>query len=121
MLLFICMLSPAHRLTKRKDFDALFKKGRVFFGRHVQLRAMRRTEEGAPTRFAVIVSAKAEKTAVRRNRTKRQVREILRAAMPTIRPGFDVAVSLRGPFVRLEFDEKKSSMEAVLKKARLVL
>lgn len=116
---FEYMLPSNHRLTKRKDFDALFKHGRVVFGRHAQLRVGKRKEAGS-TRFAFIVSAKTEKSAVRRNRVKRQAREIVRGVLPQVKPGFDVAVTLRHGFLALSHEEKAKLLLYALKKSGIL-
>lgn len=48
--------------------------------------------ESAPTRFAVIVSAKIAKTAVERNRIKRRVHGVLEDLLPRIADGSRVAL-----------------------------
>lgn len=113
---FDYMLPSTHRLTKRKDFDTLFKRGRVVFGRHVQLRVGKRQSEG-PTRFAFVVSAKTEKSAVRRNRVKRQAREIVRAVLPDVKPGFDAAITIRSGFLALSHEDKRDMILSALRKA----
>ena len=113
------MLPAKHRLTKRKDFDALFKRGKVIFGRQLQVRIMR-TAPKQDSRLAIVISTKTEKTAVRRNRAKRQVREIIRQRVPQLRPGFDAAISIRPSFLPLAFAKKQEAVLAALHKAGLL-
>lgn len=113
------MLPAKHRLTKRKDFDALFKRGKVVFGQTLQIRIMRQ-ETQKDTRLAVVVSAKTEKSAVRRNRAKRQAREVIRQLLPQLHPGFDAAITLKAPFLKMDFDKKQQALTAALTKAKLI-
>ncbi len=115
----LAMLSRQNRLTKRKDFETLFKRGKVVYGRHAQMRVMP-TEKTSETRIAVVISAKTEKSAVARNRVKRQTREVLRLAMSQVKPGYDVAITLRASFVPLTYDEKRNVLVTGLSKAGLL-
>lgn len=115
----LAMLSRPNRLTKRKDFETLFKRGKVVHGRHAQIRLLR-TDATSDTRIAVVISAKTEKSAVRRNRVKRQTREILRLTMSQVKPGFDAAITLRPSFVPLTYGEKRNVLLMGLSKAGLL-
>ena len=113
------MLTRTNRLAKRKDFDTLFKRGKIVYGRHLQLRLLK-TEANAPLRLAIVISAKTEKSAVRRNRAKRQTREIVRLSMPKLRPGFDGAITIKGSFLPLSHAEKREQTLQLLQKAGLI-
>lgn len=111
------MLSSKHRLTKRRDFDALFKKGRVVSEAALSLRYSK-TLPDMPGRAAFVVSAKTEKSAVRRNRAKRQARAILRSIIPSLE-GHDLAFFMRRSFLEMNATDKRRCMERLLKRARL--
>ena len=113
------MLPKLHRLTKRKDFDALFKGGKLIYGRQLQARVAK-TGQNQPTRIAIVISAKTEKSAVKRNRAKRQVREVLRKVVSQIKPGFDVAITIKHSFLPLPFDAKQTATLELVKKASLL-
>lgn len=113
------MLPRLHRLTKRKDFDALFKGGKLVYGRQLQARVAK-TSPTKATRIAIIISAKTEKSAVKRNRAKRQVREILRKVVSQIKPGYDVAITIKHSFLPLAFDAKQTATMELVKKASLL-
>lgn len=111
------MLSLKHRLKKRSDFDALFKKGRVVSETAISLRYSK-TSPGMPGRAAFVVSAKTEKSAVRRNRAKRQARAILRSIIPHLQ-GYDLAFFMRRAFLEMNATDKRRCIERLLKRARL--
>jgi len=82
------MLARPKRLTKKKEFVRLATKGRSVFGPYATLRVV---EVGrGEGKIAFIVSTKIYKHAVDRNRTKRRLREVVRALLPTIPPGVNL-------------------------------
>lgn len=84
------MLPQANRLKNSRDFDRAYKKGRQVKGRYGKLVVFKR-ENDNPTRIGIVVSAKRGK-AFRRNRAKRQIREVIRVLLPQLKPGFDLSL-----------------------------
>jgi ribonuclease P protein component len=95
-----------HRLSRSRDFDAVYRHGRSVSTRFLVLYWFPRergAEAGARLGLAV---PKAVGTAVVRNRMKRQLREAFRVRLPdlpqdqdyvlVVRPGFAEAVEARG-------------------------
>lgn len=111
------MLPKQHRLTRRKDFDNLFKKGRSVGNKFLALK-YKKMEEG-PVRVGFVVSNKTEKSAVKRNRVKRQAREILKDSISTIKDSHDLAFVFKKPFLELDFSKKEELINNLLKEARL--
>lgn len=70
------MLPKKNRLQKKKDFEKVFANGKGF---RQDLLFLKAAKSGLETfRFGIIVSKKISKSAVKRNRVKRQLREIIR-------------------------------------------
>lgn len=69
------MLQKPDRLRRAKDFALLSQKGRVVYSPFYALR-LRPSKE--PTKVGFVTSTKVFKTAVKRNRAKRRMREVLR-------------------------------------------
>ena len=69
------MLPKELRLSKKKDFDEVFRRGRKKVFRHFFVH-WQRTNLGHP-RVGIIVSNKVSKKAVIRNTIRRRVREII--------------------------------------------
>lgn len=113
------MLSSVHRLTKRKDFDTVFKRGRAATDRALFLKFAKTTPD-QPLRAAFVISTKTAKSAVKRNRARRQAREAFRALLPRLAPGFDLVITIKASFLPLSFAEKSAALEKLLKKARLL-
>jgi ribonuclease P protein component len=95
-----------HRLSRSRDFDAVYRHGRSVSTRFLVLYWFpREVAADAGARLGLAVP-KAVGTAVVRNRMKRQLREAFRARLPelpqdqdyvlVVRPGFAEAVEARG-------------------------
>jgi ribonuclease P protein component len=96
-----------HRLSRSRDFDAVYRHGRSVSTRFLVLYWFPR-EDGADAAGARLGLAvpKAVGNAVTRNKLKRQLRETFRARLPelpqdqdyvlVVRPGFAEAAETRG-------------------------
>jgi ribonuclease P protein component len=94
-----------HRLSRSRDFDAVYRQGRSVSTRFLVLYWFAREENGEGARLGLAVP-KAVGTAVVRNRMKRKLREIFRTrsgALPqdndyvlVVRPGLAEAAESRG-------------------------
>ena len=112
-----------YRLSRSRDFDAVYRQGRSVSTRYLVLHWFARDEEGEGPRIGLAVPRKAG-GAVKRNRLKRQLREIWRellAEVPgdhdyvlVVRPGLVEAAESRG------FDWLRERVAEVLQKAELL-
>lgn len=112
------MLPNQNRLRHEKDIKALFADGKGVFDSAAGLKLRKNGMER--TRFAVVVGTKVSKSAVVRNRVRRQIRSVLEARLTDIKPGFDVAIMVRGEALKLKFPEIEARVVGVLKKAKLL-
>lgn len=112
------MLPRHQRLTASKDIEAVRKLGKSFSTPIFGLRVVR--TGGPTTRFAVVAGLQVHKSAVKRNRPKRQVREALRKHAGRIPPGFDVVLSLRSGILGKQFSEIESTLLWALGKIGLI-
>jgi len=69
-------LKKGYRLKKRKEFEEVREKGRVWHGPKISLAVLERGEGG--TRVGVVVSKRVDKRAVERNRLRRLAAEVFR-------------------------------------------
>jgi ribonuclease P protein component len=113
------MLAKLHRLSKRKDFEFVFKRGRVVTDRTLFLKYAK-TKADQPLRATFVVSAKTEKSAVKRNRARRQAREAFRSLMPHLPAGYDFIFTIKPPFLTLPYAEKAETIKRLLTRARLL-
>jgi ribonuclease P protein component len=92
----------------------LFERGRRVDGRYMQLIVA--ASAAPPSRAGFVISRKALKRAVDRNRLRRQVRAMLEIAARE-RPPFDVVVRVKPPLARKHL--AAAAAEAALLIARL--
>jgi len=112
------MFKQENRLKKDTDIKRVVKSGKSVFDAACGVKYLRNNL--SITRFAVVVGLKVSKSAVVRNKIRRQYREIVRAAMTDIKPGFDVILLTSKKTIDLEYGEKKTRLLSVFKKARLL-
>lgn len=70
------------------------------------------------TRYAVMVSKKLEKSAVKRNKKRRQIYEIIRllekeSPVPS-QPAFDIVLMARRPVMKASYDDLNKQIRALL-------
>ncbi|GAB4320308.1 MAG: ribonuclease P protein component [Candidatus Sumerlaeia bacterium] len=112
------MFPKSHRLLHRRDFLRVYAEGASRSGRHVWVYYLDRGD-GATARVGITIPRRAGK-AVRRNKTRRRLREILRHLGPRLRPGYDIVVNCGPNTVNLDFAQLKSSVTAALTAAHLL-
>ena len=83
-----------HRLSRSRDFDAVYRRGRSAATRFLVLYWFDRDDADAPARLGVAVP-KAAGNAVARNRIKRRIREIWRARAGELPPGRDYILKVQ--------------------------
>jgi ribonuclease P protein component len=109
----------ANRLSRSRDFDAVYRHGRSTATRFLVLHWFAQEEPSEP-RFGFSVP-RAVGDAVTRNRIKRQLREIWRARLERVRPGRDYVLVVRpGLPAAVEangFDWLAERVDEVLEKA----
>jgi ribonuclease P protein component len=109
-----------YRLSRSRDFDAVYRRGRSVSTRFLVLYWFAREDEGEEPRLGIAVP-KQLGGAVVRNRVKRQLREIWRTMIDRVpegndyvliaRPGLPEAVEARGA------DWLRERVDEVLQKA----
>lgn len=125
------MLPQQYRLTRMKDFEILFKEGRFAAGNFVNAKVWKILPAKYPKRgysvddlkIGFVVGTKVAKSAVKRNRVKRQMREVVRLLLKDgkIRKGYMVAVMAKSNAVGAAYNEISDDVESVLRKARVLL
>jgi ribonuclease P protein component len=84
------------RLSRGGEFAQLKQEGRTYPGRFVVLSVLARPDDSSPARVGIITSRRVG-NAVARNRVRRHLREIFRAARPQLRPGLWLVLIARVP------------------------
>ena len=126
------MLPKANRLRRNKDFSKVYQKGLRQKGPDLVLRALfhrpKNSEtdkaEGAktapPTRVGISIGKKVSKHAVVRNRLKRQIRAAIRALLPKIKQGWDLAIVVKRTAPRCNYHQILQQLEQLLAKAEVL-
>jgi ribonuclease P protein component len=84
-----------NRLSRSKDFDAVYRHGRSVSTRFLTLYWFAREDGGEEPRLGLSVPKKAVGSAVARNRVKRRLRELWRARHDTLPRGRDYVLIVR--------------------------
>jgi ribonuclease P protein component len=113
-----------------KDFDNLFKVGRFVGGDLAMMKVWKINEEKFPNReykkddlkIAFVVSTKVHKSAVKRNRLKRQMREVVRLLIKDnkVKSGFMVAIMAKKEMLGKEYSDIEKSLTQLLERAKLI-
>jgi ribonuclease P protein component len=109
-----------HRLSRSRDFDAVYRHGKSVSTRFLVLYWFPRDDGVDEPRLGLAVP-KASGSAVVRNRIKRQLREAWRALLPNVRSGQDYVLIARPGFgesaEQQGFDWVQERVGEVLQKA----
>ena len=114
-------MNRRHRLSRSRDFDAVYRHGRSVSTRYLVLHWFERDEDAEGPRLGLAVP-RAVGTAVARNRIKRRLREIFRARSDELRQDRDYVLVVRPGLVEAAesrgFDWLTERVEEILGKAQ---
>ena len=102
---------------RRNDFQRVWDSGKSWSHPLIILRAA--ANGTASNRFGFVAGKKIGK-AVRRNRTKRLMREAVRHRLETISPGWDLILISRASAEQAEFRDIDAAVENILRRAHLI-
>lgn len=115
------MLPKKNRLTKTKDFQAIFKGGRVVFSPILVLKYKKDQKTNKNSLFGFVVSNKIAKKTTVRNRLKRQMRQIVYNKIKDISPNSICVIIARSKIREANFQFIEKSITGVLKRAGLII
>jgi ribonuclease P protein component len=113
------MLKKINRLTKDKDFELVFKKGKSAYDQLVGIKHISNTQE--INRYGIIVSSKVSKKAVIRNKIKRLIREIIKNQEIYLKKGYDIVIITFPGIINNKKTEISESIIKGLTKLKLYL
>ena len=111
------MLAKINRLTKDKDFDKTFKKGRSSYDKTTGVKTI--TNNLEVNRFGVVVGIKVSKKAVERNKIKRQIREVVKLQAEKLKNGHDLVIITLPAILGKTYKEIEDSVNSNLKRLKL--
>jgi len=108
------MLAKKHRLPK----EAKIKNGNAYSSRFFLLKTEKNNKE--LSRFGFVVSKKISKSAVVRNRIKRQIRRCVEENINTIISGIDMLFIVKKDSINRTTEEICLSLNKIFKKENLI-
>lgn len=111
------MFKKINRLTKDKDFDNVFKKGRSSYNKILGIKTL--VNNLTYCRFGILVSTKISKKAVERNKIKRRVRDIITKQTDNLKLGYDIIIIALPEIINKEYCDIKKSILYNFKKVNL--
>ena len=111
------MLPEKNRLSKKKDFDKVFKKGKSSFDGLLGVKMLKNEQEF--TRFGIIVSSKVSKKAVIRNKIKRRIRNIIAKNYNSGAAAKNVVIISLPKILGKKYNEIEKSLGAHFKKLKI--
>ncbi len=112
------MLPVENRLKKKKDFENVFKNGYGCKQNFLYLKIVKNNLE--PSRFGFVIGLKFSKSAVKRNKIKRWLRELVRINIQDIEKGLDCVVVVLPGFKAKDFQEAESLIGELFNKAGII-
>lgn len=109
------MLSKINRLTKKKDFQEVFKNGRLITGRLIWLKYKKNNTDF--TRAGFIVGLKISKKATERNKIKRRLRSAFRHFLKEL-SGYDIIIGAKPEIKEKKLSEIIRALEDLLLKIK---
>jgi ribonuclease P protein component len=123
------MLPAHHRLTRKQDFVHVYDQGVFVPGTLVNLKVWKIDPAAFPDRgyapndfkIGFVVSTKIHKHAVKRNRAKRQMREVVRLLMKdnVFSTGYLVVVLAKPQIVGAAYEDIRASLHQAFMRAHL--
>ncbi len=111
------MLPRSYRLTKRKDFQEIYRTGRSVGGKLLSVKF--KPNDRGHIRAGVVVSKKAVQKAVARNKTKRRIRQIIRSDIMGSQKGYDLAVVVRRLPEEVSYQELQAEWQQIWSQLKL--
>lgn len=112
------MLSKVNRLTKDKDFENVFKKGRFISEDFLSCKFIKNNL--SVSRLGFLVGKKISKKAVERNKIKRRLRASVRNFFAEINSGFDIIIMVQPIIKEKTFQEIALILKKLFLKARFI-
>lgn len=114
------MVSRRHRFHGHNSLNYVYRHGTVTRDYHMQLRAIH-NQRRKTYRVAIIVSRKVNKSAVRRNRIRRRLYEVIRLHQAEISAPYDLVLTVfSDQLADVSSDKLTSEVQELLQKADVV-
>ena len=108
------MLPKINRLTKKKDFELVFKNGEVLKEGSLLFKTAKNNQ--LDSRFGFVVSKKISNKATIRNKVKRRLRRVVSSHLSEFKKPFDVIVIALLGIQKQEISEIEMAVVKFIKK-----
>ena len=112
------MLPKKNRLTKKKDFENVFKRGRSFKEDFLIFKIIE--NKLGQIRFGFVVSKKISKKATLRNKVKRRISESVRLKIGKLKKRFDGILLTLPEIEKKDFGKIDETIEKLFKRAKIL-
>lgn len=112
------MLPKIHRLTKKKDFDQVFKRGESVKNDFLLCKMLK--NQLPESRFGFVVSKKVSMKATIRNKAKRRLRDAVFSVLKEIKKPADVIIIALPSITKKEFSDIQEVIIIMFKKLKLI-
>jgi ribonuclease P protein component len=106
------------RLRKAADFQRVREAAERSWAHPLLILYAAPNEEGH-TRIGITVGKRVAKSAVKRNRIRRRIREAFRLRYDHTRPGFDLVFIARNPSLQANWVQIREAVDSVIQRAGL--
>ncbi|HYG84378.1 MAG TPA: ribonuclease P protein component [Verrucomicrobiae bacterium] len=114
------MLSQPYRFHGHGSLRYVYKHGKTERNRTLTLKYSKNPHRKRP-RVAVIIGKKVIKSAVKRNRVRRRIYEVIRLELPRIKEPYDIALTVYSPeALVMPAPELKVQVVSLLEQAGIV-
>jgi len=110
------MLNKKYRISKKKDYNYIYKNGKKIQSRYIIVFMTANNLEY--DRFGIVTSKKVG-NAVLRNQAKRRLRSIVQMHLPHLKTGFDLVIVARFSIKEALFAALEKDFLNAVKKAKL--
>jgi len=112
------MLQKINRLKKKKDFQRVYQSRNRFNLPEMAIQWSPRIGQNLPARFGIVVSNKISKSAVKKNRSKRLIREAIRILMKENKtpPGLDFVINGKKPILEANYQNLYNTLKRFFEK-----
>ena len=111
------MLPLKNRLTKKKDFEVVFKEGKSVKNNFLIFKFLNNNLQ--ESRFGFVVSKKVSNKAVVRNKVKRRLRSAVSTHLKSIKNSVDGVIIALPQSDKEDFAQVKQAVETVFQKVKL--
>lgn len=114
------MISKINRFHGQGSLNHVYRFGKTVRSQHLAIKYIR-SKNRKNNRFAVVVSKKVEKSAVRRNRIRRRIYGVVRLLNDQMNEPYDMVFTVFSEqLAHVDAEELKKTIESQLKQANII-